>query len=384
MVSLTEVAQADGPLRILYVITKANWGGAQRYVYDLAVAALAAGNEVMVVAGAQGELTDRLVSAGITVACVERMQRNIRLADEISALRSLLRIVRDFKPNIIHGNSSKAGGLAAVIGRLTSVKMILFTVHGWAFNEERPELQKAIITLAHYATVLLSSRVVCVSESLARDIAWMPFVRDRIRVIQNGIEPAELLPQEEARRRLAADLARATWIGTIAELHPTKQLPVLIEAFARLSEAHPETALVIIGDGEERERLQSIIEEHGLSARVRLCGHRENAAAYLPALDIFALPSRSEGLGYVLLEAGLARLPVVASRVGGIPEIVRDKESGILVPAGDAGVLAGTLELLLSNARLREQLGHALYERVIRVFPKNRMIRETLALYQER
>ncbi|KND47962.1 MAG: Glycosyltransferase [Parcubacteria bacterium C7867-004] len=384
MGSYTEVAARDRRLRILYVITKANWGGAQRYVFDMAIGANEAGHEVLVVSGAGGELTKRLKEAGIPVAFIGTMTRDIHIGSEIDAFRELFRIVRQFRPDIIHGNSSKAGGLAAIAGRLAGIERVMFTAHGWAFNEDRPAIQKAVIAAFHYLTVLLCHRTICVSEALARDTEWMPFASSRIRVVQNGIDEEPLLPREEARTRLAPGFEKALWIGTIAELHPTKQLHVLINAFARLQERQNEVGLVIMGEGDERELLTTQIEERGLTSSVVLCGHVPNASVHLSALDIFALPSRSEGLGYVLLEAGLAKLPAVASNVGGIPEIIRDKESGILVPSGDSTALTDALELLVSNERLRTELGHALYERVIRVFPKAKMVRETLALYRER
>lgn len=377
----TEVTRDSAGKRILYVITKANWGGAQRYVFDLATASKEAGHEVLVVSGAEGELTERLRAASIPVETIGSMKRDIGLASEISALKELIRIVRRYRPDIIHGNSSKAGGLAAFAGRIAGVRRIVFTAHGWAFNEDRPPFQKALIAFFHGATVLLCDRTICVSEALARDMRWLPFGQGRISVIPNGIDAAALVAREEARTALAPDLKAPFWIGTVAELHPTKQLHVLIEAFASIANFYPDVVLVLIGEGEERARLERLIEDRGLRNRVRLCGHVENAASYLAAFDTFVLPSRSEGLGYVLLEAGLASLPVIASDVGGIPEIVQHQESGILVPSGNAAALAGALSLVIPNAPLRETLGNALYERVMRIFPKSRMVRETLALY---
>jgi len=371
----------DRKLRILYVITKANWGGAQRYVFDLAKGAHEAGHTVLVVSGAQGELLERLADAGIEVASLGSLARDIRIAAEFSTLRDLIHVISRFKPDIIHGNSSKAGGLAAVAGRVYGVKQMVFTAHGWAFNEDRPKWQKALIALAHGATVLLCDRTICVSEALARDMAWLPFGQSKLSVIPNGIDSIDFFDRGEARASLAPELPASTWIGSIAELHPTKQLHVLISAFARIASEHPDTGLVLMGEGEERSRLEKLIAHYELTDRIILCGHVSEASRYLSALDIFVLPSRSEGLGYVLLEAGLASLPVVASNVGGIPEIVRHEENGLLVPSGDEQTLTSALTLLIENAVLRENLGAALRERVVRVFPSSRMIRETLALY---
>lgn len=369
--------------RILYVITKANWGGAQRYVFDMALEAKECGNDVLVVSGASGELTRRLTVEDIGTHTIEAMKRDVRLAAEWKSFAALLRIIDEFKPDVLHCNSSKAGAFATLAGRLKGVPMIVFTAHAWAFNERRPLWQRIVIGAIHYLTVLLSHRTICVSDAIYAHASRMPFVQNHLCVVTNGIEPGELVARSEARLYLAPQLLQefpdALWIGTVAELHPTKGLDMLIEAFSRLS---PSAVLVIIGEGHERRALETSIEASGVAERIALVGFVENAARYLSALDIFALPSRSEAFGYSLLEAGIASLPCVASNVGGIPEVIRDKESGILVPPNDASALADALHLLLTNEPLRQALGNALHERVIRVFSRERMVRETLALYE--
>lgn len=386
MTTASEVA-GPGRLRILYVITKANWGGAQRYVYDLAVAAKDAGHEVLVVSGSEGPLTERLAAEGVETRAIAGMKRDIALMEEFRSFRALLSAMHEFRPDIVHGNSSKAGALAALAGRLARARRIVFTAHGWAFNERRPAWQKAAIALVHYMTVLFSHKTVCVSRAIRADAAWMPLTKGRLAVIHNGIAPVPLLPRREARERIAPDLARmfpdALWIGTIAELHPTKGLDTLIAAFSRLVRSHPSAVLVIMGDGQEWMHLQKLVQVHDLPGRVALPGFVADAASCLAALDIFALPSRSEALGYALLEAGQAALPAVASRVGGIPEIVEDGTTGRLVPPDDTRALEEALTEIALDARARAHLGAALKERVEEEFSKEAMVRETLRLYEE-
>jgi len=371
--------------RILYVITKANWGGAQRYVYDLAIAAKAKGHEVLVVSGNEGVLIERLKEAGIATETIPAMQRDVRLQAEVRAFKALVAIVRRFNPHVLHANSSKAGLLGAVAGRLRHVPHIIFTAHGWAFNEKRPVWQKAVIALLHYATVLLSHTTICVSRAIRFDASRMPFVQKKFEVIHNGIAPVTLLPRDEARARLAPDLVHsfptARWIGSIAELHPTKGLDTLIEAFAAISRNEPPVVLVLIGDGQDWAHLQKLVQIYDLPDRVVLAGFIENAPAYLSALDIFVLPSRSEALGYALLEAGLACLPSVGTRVGGIPEIITDNETGLLVPATDITALSTALTTLIEDPLLSKDLGSALNERVRADFSIEQMTEKTLALY---
>jgi glycosyltransferase involved in cell wall biosynthesis len=379
-----EVAQTNAAtprLRVLYVITKSNWGGAQRYVYDLATAAGERGHEVRVISGREGELTDRLREAGIAVSPIPSMQRDVRLASDFKVFREISAIIREFKPDVVHGNSSKAGALVALAGRLNGVHRIVFTAHGWAFNEDRPLFQKMLIGLIHYATVLLSHVTISNSEATKRDIRWMPFVGGTIVVVHHGVRPFSLLPRAEARQALAPTLAARTWIGAIAELHPVKGLDILIQALEHVLPDYPDLGLVIVGEGEERGYLEHLIKVEGLTDHVVLAGHVQSAPAHLSAFDLFVLPSRSESLGYVLLEAGMAGLPAVGSRVGGIPEILEEGVTGLLVPPNNAHALTNAIKRVLKDTELRTTLGQALHQKVLKDFSPERMLDATFALY---
>lgn len=379
MLENTEVARK----RILYAITKSNWGGAQRYVCDMAQAAQAAGHDVLVVTGSEGPLTQRLKAADIRTHAISAMQRDVKLMAEIHSFRELMDVMREFRPDVVHGNSSKAGALAGLAARLLRVPRIVFTAHAWAFNERRPKWQKAIIAIFHYITVLLSHTTICVSRATQIDAAWMPFVQKRFVVIHNGVAPVELHTREHARARLAPDFSTfpdALWIGTVAELHPTKGLDTLIEAFSDIARDLP-VVLLIIGEGTEWSKLQKLTKIYDLPDRIMLAGFVPEAASYLRALDIFALPSRSEALGYAFLEAGIAHLPATGTRVGGVPEVIEDGETGILVPSDDRVALAEALRALVANEALRAKLAQNLHALVLKKFSISEMTKKTLALY---
>jgi glycosyltransferase involved in cell wall biosynthesis len=375
-----EVTDSKRALKILYVITKANWGGAQRYVYDLALASQQAGHEVIVACGSKGELTERLSASHIPTLLVQGLGRDVAPLQDLHALREFTRLMQTVKPDVAHLNSSKAGLLGAIAAHRARVPRIIFTAHGWAFNESRPWWQKAIFAIFHVTTVWAADIVICVSKAVEHDAAWMLFSKKKFVVIHNGIEPGYLLSKTEARQKLAPDLSVHTWIGTIAELHPTKGLDVLIEAFKKIAPQFPDIALVLIGEGQAREYLQSLVPLD-LQARVRFAGHVSNAAETLSALSIFAFPSRSEALGFALLEAGNASLPSVATNVGGIPEIIQDGENGLLVGPNDSSALAAALTYLLSHPEKASGMGTTLHEKVLREFSKAQMIQKTLALY---
>ncbi len=376
-------AHPASPKRILYVITKSNWGGAQRYVYDLATEAKNAGHTVLVASGREGELTDRLREAGVAVSPIPSMQRDVRLSSDLKVFGELSRILKEFKPDVVHGNSSKAGALTALVARLHGVRRVVFTAHGWAFNENRPVWQKILIGGVHYATIILSDVTICNSEATKRDTRYMPFVASKLRVVHHGVHPFALRTRADARTTLAPDFSAHTWVGVIAELHPVKGLDVLIQAIEHVLPDYADLGLVIIGEGEERGYLEHLLKIQGVRSRTILIGHVQNAPEYLSAFDIFVLPSRSESLGYVLLEAGFAGLPCVATNVGGIPEIIENNVTGILVPPNNPEALTTGIETLLKDEVVRARMAKALKERVETQFTPERMVHQTFALYEK-
>jgi len=183
----------------------------------------------------------------------------------------------------------------------------------------------------------------------------------KVRVIPNGIDAAPFREDRdcgELRRSLGIPAA-APVIGTVGRLSEIKRQDLMIRAFAEAIRRVPDAHLLLVGDGPLRESLQTLADELGLSRRVHLVGYQDRPERYLQVMDIFALTSRSEGMPLAVLEAWAAARPVVASRVGGLPEMVEDGRTGILVPSGDQTALANTLIALATNPELRRQMGGA-------------------------
>lgn len=375
------------PPSILYVITKSNWGGAQRYVYELAVEAHRRGYLVSVAVGAPGELVERLHEAGIATHLIPGLSRDVRLGADLRALVGLAALIHRRRPAIVHANSSKAGFIAVLAARAMRVPHIIFTAHGWAWNELRPAWQQRAFKLLHLATVLLSHTTIAVSHAIFKDASWMPVPRRRWVVIHHGVSPLPLVPRAEARRAMSEAVAtpipaNALWVGAVAELHPTKGLDVLIRAFSLAEGSLAQAVLVLVGAGQDKGRLTALAHMLRIEDRVFFAGHIRDAARLLPALDLFVLPSHSEALGYALLEAGQAKLPVVASDVGGIPEIVEDGVTGVLVSAGDDRELSHALVSMMEHDEKRAQYAQNLYDRVLSDFSTEQMFAKTFAVYE--
>lgn len=394
-------------MKILYLITKSNFGGAQRYVFDLATEMTKHGEDVVVGFGGEGALATKLTEAGIRTIKIPELERDINILADIKTFFFLCDIYGKEQPDIIHLNSSKIGALGALAGRLINAWVhvlrllgkggnparIIFTGHGWAFNEQRGDLQRFLIGAAHWFTIRLAHQTIAVSNKTREQVGVLPFSWHKLVVIHNGIGTLDQASRSDARKKILAntrlenkDIPPETIvIGTLAELHKNKGLNFAIEGLAQLKkQVTMPLAFIILGEGEERAALEKQAREAGLEEEILFAGYKERGAELLHAFDIFLLPSVTEAFPYAILEAGKAGLPIVASNVGGIPEIIDDMNSGILIHSRNAGEIARALKFLIENPDRRKQFGDAIALRIADRFNIEQMVSETLTLYKKR
>jgi glycosyltransferase involved in cell wall biosynthesis len=375
-------------MKILYVITKSNWGGAQRHVYDLATSMKDRGHDVSVALGGDGILRKRLEDAGIYTHSISDLQRDVSFGDDIKAFKQLFSIIKFRKPDIVHLHSPKAAGLGALSARILGIKKIIYTVHGWAFNENRPISQKILIAIFSWITLLLSKTTILISEAEYSQTLRFPGTSKKIALVKPGIAQPIFMSVDGSKQTISkaigmelTEFNKKTVIGTIAELHPNKGLHYFIQALAPIIKSQPNIVSVIIGEGESRSQLTSLIEQNELQKNVFMPGYIENASDYLKAFSLFALSSQKEGLPYVLIEAGYAGLPVVSTTVGGIPEIIEDMKSGVLIQSKNIPELSHALSFMIEHPEERKKYGSSLKEKVIKEFSLDRMIEETEKVY---
>jgi len=301
--------------KILYVITKSNWGGAQRYVYDLATHLAKDQFEVAVALGGTGALRQKLEAAGVTVFGLENVQRDISVSTDVGGFFSLYRAILAYRPDVVHLNSSKAGALGALAARLVGVHRIVFTVHGWPFAEKRGALWRIFAFMGSWVTAVLSHAVIVISTHDLKIGKKLPLCKEKMHLIFNGIElPMSFGSGEQIRRAFPAGVHIT---GTVGELTQNKNHISLIEQ----AKSDPNLYIAIVGEGEERGRLEAAIVKYGLADRVKLFGFIP-AHEVMKGFDTFTFPSLKEGLPYVLLEAKAAGLSIVANRVGGVPDVL--------------------------------------------------------------
>ncbi|MFA6095467.1 MAG: glycosyltransferase [Candidatus Paceibacterota bacterium] len=372
--------EATRKKKVLIIITKSNWGGAQRYVFDVACG-LRDRFDISVAYGGGGALADMLALEGIRAIPIPSLGRDVNPLLDIISFVKIASLLRRERPDILHLNSSKVGGIGALAGRLAKIPRIVFSAHGWAWNEDRGALSRGLIRLAYSATALFSHEIIAVSEAIRKQGLSLPFAKDKMIVIRHGIRQEILTDRGEARDKLPAGARQAKFVfGTVAELHPIKGLSYAIEAFADPSLA--DAAYVIWGEGQDRKRLEALVARLGLSNRVFLPGAMPRAGLLMKAFDCFLLPSLSEALGYVLLEAGSAGIPAIATSVGGIPEIITDMESGALVHPKSAREISRAARFMLDNPDKRLALGKSLNEAVKTRFSLSAMLDSTAKSYE--
>lgn len=380
--------------KILYIITKSNWGGAQRYVYDLATNLPKDRFEIAVAAGEGGLLFEKLQNKNIRTITILGLGRDINIVKEIKSFINIFRLFIKEKPDVIHLNSSKIGALGAVAARAASLIarrrfLIVFTVHGWGFNEDRHFWTKKIIFFISWFSSLFQNKIILINR---RDYqSAQKFIPQRkLALIFNGIGNQEYIMRELARAELAKKINQqinndSLIVGTIAELTKNKGLIYLIDAVCELKSqpTRPNLKIIIIGNGEDYEALQNHIQTLGLRDTVFLAGFIKNASHYLKALDIFILPSIKEGLPYTLMEAMAAGLTVIATDVGGIPDLITHEKDGIVIPPKNKTKIAEALNTLLKDENLRLALGRNAKEKIEKDFKLSEMVKNTAAIYEK-
>jgi glycosyltransferase involved in cell wall biosynthesis len=361
-------ADRYGRARVLILITLAETGGAQTYVASL-LPALAAEFDVAVAAHGDGYLRSAAAAAGVRFIPLAHLGRALDARADARALRELVGVLRRERPQILHANSSKAGVVGRVAAAATGVPVRIFTVHGWAFKAHRGAAG-ATYLWADRLMRPLTTVTVCVAEGeRAAGLRARTCAAHNTVVIHNGVE------LDVPRRRHTTGRATVLAVGRLR--HP-KDFGTLVRAAA----AAPEGTLCVrvAGDGPERAALETEIER--LEAPVELLGERGDVAELLATADVFVLPSRSEGLPMSVLEAMAAGLPVIASRVGGVGELVVDGTTGMLVPPGDVNALARALERVAGDPGLRVRMGQAGRRRAEVEFGLDRCRRAHVDLYR--
>lgn len=386
-------------VKILYIITKTDVGGAQKYVSDLA-------RNID-----RNKFDAKILYGGKDIFWLSNKVRPWFLfANNWLAIFELVRLFKKEKPDIIHLNSSMAGvlgALAAQIYKFTAKESgknlrVVFTAHGWVFNPTNklnPVIRLAYLAL-HKISSYLQDEIICVSEydyALAKQYGINP--RISLHTVHNGIDPdIKFIDKIKARKEILNKLKiqisnfkkDTPWVGSVGRLVKEKNYETYISSALEIikkyqSEGTKEQIpyFFLIGEGLESEKLKLQILNSKLEERFFIIDPAGDDAKYLKAFDIFVMSSIKEGLPYTLLEAMAAELPIVVTEAGGIPEIIKNHSNGMMVSQKNPKQLAQAISGLLANPSIREELASSAKKAVTDHFNINEMISKTEKIYEK-
>ncbi len=349
-------------MKIVQVITSAEWGGAQRHVYDLCRELRQMGHDAIVLYGVEGRLHELLVEANTPVYQVPWLTRNIRPLHDIRALSAIRRQIEAFDPDIVHAHSPKAGVLVRMAMRKSSVSVI-YTIHGLAYLDSRmPSWKKFVYRTIEWKMLPFAQGTIAVSQRDLDDLIGRGGNNVTHLVhIPNGIEPfSQSIP-----------LPDAPVIGTITRLAPQKALDVLLTAVAEVRQVVPNVQLIVVGDGPLRIQLEHQARELGIDDITWFAGFQTNVVEWLARMRVFALTSVKEGMPYALLEAIASGRVVVANDIGTLPENLKD-EGVITVPIGDReALIRGLIKGVTEHGSIPTRVvttPHAMAKQVLEVY----------------
>jgi sugar transferase (PEP-CTERM/EpsH1 system associated) len=361
-------------IHAVHVLDSLAVGGMENGVVNLINATRDHLQHTVVTVSGGGPLSDRL-PASVPVHCIGK-----GAGVDLGAVFRLSRLLRRVRPDVVH--SRNWGAFDTVLAaRLAGLRTVVHGEHGReaadpeGLDPRRNGLRRVLAPLV--------SRFVTVSFDLRRWlITTVRIPAHKVVTIHNGVDTTRFVPGDSAEARETLGLpTAATVVGTIGRLDPVKDQAGLIAAFSGLVGSGSSPILAVVGEGPSRPALEREIRRHGLADRVRLFGERRDVPTVLRALDVFVLPSRAEGMSNTILEAMATGLPVVATDVGGNPELVESEVTGRLVPSGDPGALEAALRAYVTDSYLRSLQGKAGRERVLEHFSLDRMAQAHGDLY---
>jgi glycosyltransferase involved in cell wall biosynthesis len=385
--------ESERRIKIVRVIARLNMGGPALHVAYLTEGLTKRGYDTTLVAGslARGEDSMAFVAEahGVEIVQIDELGREISPLRDLVATIRLARLIRKERPQILHTHTAKAGTVGRVAALLAGSRrppIVVHTFHGHVLRGYFGPMRSLLFRLLERWLAASTTALVAVSPQVRDDLVALGVApRDRFVVIRLGIELDERVASEqngraESRRYLGIpdDRFAVGWIGRMTAVKRTDDVLV---AFKQLREGGVDAVLCMVGDGPDRDSLEQRAHELGVARDTVFLGYQEDVSPFYAAFDALVLPSGNEGTPVSVIEALAAERPVVATRVGGLPDVVRDGEDGFLVEAGATDDLADRLARLARDPALRARLGKQGRERVLPRYAVERLVDDIDRLY---
>ena len=378
-------------IKIAEVITRMDWGGSPDTVRLLCERLNPEIYDVRLICGPtvhpSKETGNFFKEFKDNIFYIPHLMRSINIFKDSLAIFSLYRLFRKEKFDIVHTNTAKAGVLGRIAARIAGVPAIVHSSHGHNFyGYFGPITSKMVVILERFMTHF-TDKIIALTELEKKDlVAFKVTQPEKIIVINSGLEldnyRKPIIDVQDKRSELKIEQNMSV-VGMISRLEPVKGPEYLVQAARLVIEGVPRVKFLIVGEGSLRNKLESQCKKMGILDKFIFAGWREDISQILCVLDILVLSSLNEAVGKVLIEAGACGVPVVATRVGGVPEIVKDNQTGILVPPKDADSLAQAIILLLEDRERRQNMGETAKKWVDDKFSAHRMVERISSLYSD-
>jgi glycosyltransferase involved in cell wall biosynthesis len=383
----------EQPIRVLRVIARLNMGGPAIHVASLAAGLESRGYHTTLVAGslARGEdsmafLADRL---GVSVVSVPEIQREVSLLHDARSVARVAALIRETRPHILHTHTAKAGAigrLAALTAGPARPPVVVHTFHGHVLKGYFDTPRTAFFRQIERALARTTDALVAVSPEVRDELVALGVApRQKFAVVRLGIPLAERVGEagsDADYRRLYGIGKDAFVVGWVGRMTAVKDTGATLEIVRALRESGVDGVLCMVGDGPDRGRLEQLAHELGIARSCFFVGYQPDVAGYYGLFDAFLLPSVNEGTPVSAIEALAAGTPVVATRVGGVSDVVRDGFDGYLVSPGDVEGAAARLARLAADSRLRRSLGEAGRARMLERYSVERLVDDVDRLYR--
>jgi glycosyltransferase involved in cell wall biosynthesis len=347
---------AAHPIRILRIIARLNVGGPAIHVALLTQKFGAPGYESRLVCGSidasEGDMSYYAAERGVEPVYIAELGREINPLSDLRTIWKLYRLIKAYQPDVVHTHTAKAGITGRVAAWLAGVTVIVHTFHGHVFQGYFGALKTRVFIAIEQIAARLSDTLITLTEGLRRELAdeYRIARKSRITVLPLGLDlaPFAEMPRKSGGFRAAWSIPPdAPLIGIVGRLVPIKNHDLFLEAARRLREQHPTARFVIIGDGETRAQVEAQVEALGLRESVIFTGWLRDLAPAYSDMDALVISSLNEGTPVSIIEALTAGCPVVATAVGGLPDLLEGGRWGRLVPSGDAAALSEALDMTL-------------------------------------
>ncbi len=322
---------------------------------------------------------------GVKIDIIKSMHRRSHPLNDLLSVFQVYRYIKKEKPDIVHTHTAKAGAVGRVAAFLARTPVVIHTFHGHSFANYFSRLTTAVFIHIERLLSRITTRIIAISTLQKEDLTsiYKIAAADKVEIINIGID-VNFFAQHSKSHNLRETLGLADTdklIGTVGRLVPIKNIELLIKSFAVIREQNQNVHLCIGGDGPERENLQQLVSELGLNDCIHFLGWVHDVKEFYAGIDVYAISSLNEGTPVTILEAMASRVPVVATAVGGVPDLIRNRENGLLCDSNNVDGMARAIGTVFENADLAKKLCDSAFEFVRQNYSQEKFISMTEELY---